>query len=60
MNVEKEKIIAKSVRLPEKLADWISIVAKRERRPFTQTVVMMLEKLMESEEKSLLTNLSDS
>ncbi|MBF0614352.1 MAG: hypothetical protein G8237_01175 [Magnetococcales bacterium] len=46
-NDKKIRMVQKSLRFPEPLAEWLGNQAEAERRSFNQMVVMTLEKMQE-------------
>ncbi|MEO5331745.1 MAG: hypothetical protein H7839_06945 [Magnetococcus sp. YQC-5] len=46
---KKIRMVQKSLRFPETLAEWLTTKAETERRSFNQIVIMTLEKMQEQE-----------
>ncbi|MBF0429061.1 MAG: hypothetical protein HQL94_09085 [Magnetococcales bacterium] len=46
---QRIRMVQKSLRFPESLAEWLDSKAETERRSFNQIVIMTLEKMQEEE-----------
>lgn len=44
---KKIRMVQKSLRFPESLAEWLGTKAEEERRSFNQIVIMTLERMQE-------------
>ncbi|MBF0164491.1 MAG: hypothetical protein HQL97_02215 [Magnetococcales bacterium] len=46
---KKIRMVQKSLRFPESLAEWLNDKAEAERRSFNQVVIMTLERMLEQD-----------
>ncbi|MBF0418481.1 MAG: hypothetical protein HQL86_09570 [Magnetococcales bacterium] len=47
---KKIRMVQKSLRFPDSLAEWLNDKAESERRSFNQVVIMTLERMQEKEQ----------